>query len=212
MKCHHCQGLCIKHGLLKEVQRYKCKQCKRTQLESYVNKAWIPDKKKLFKRCLERNAGAVDLNSAQKQLKDLGDDLNATFTFEENKDGTNVSEIRMDANGVVVIPFFSNANAIHEATHAYQHLNGNITLIRGGGVDDYDVTDEVAAYQRQFYFSPPTVLTIQLSNSKIESFKDINIHNIRNIKTYKKDGTVDYRYINLPTSPINRPGSPADKK
>jgi insertion element IS1 protein InsB len=42
MKCMLCEGNCVKNGKTKELtQRYKCKQCGKTFMEKYINKAYV---------------------------------------------------------------------------------------------------------------------------------------------------------------------------
>lgn len=42
LQCMLCKGNCIKHGKTKEAtQRYKCKQCGKTFMEKYMNKAYV---------------------------------------------------------------------------------------------------------------------------------------------------------------------------
>jgi insertion element IS1 protein InsB len=42
VECMLCKGACVKHGKTKElIQRYKCKQCGKTFMEKYINKAYI---------------------------------------------------------------------------------------------------------------------------------------------------------------------------
>ena len=44
MKCIYCQGDCIKKGKVKNVQRYQCKACGKTQQKKYKKKP-IPQEK-----------------------------------------------------------------------------------------------------------------------------------------------------------------------
>jgi insertion element IS1 protein InsB len=42
LQCMLCKGNCIKHGKTEEAtQRYKCKQCGKTFMEKYMNKAYV---------------------------------------------------------------------------------------------------------------------------------------------------------------------------
>jgi insertion element IS1 protein InsB len=42
MECKLCAGKCVKNGKTKELtQRYKCKQCGKTFMEKYMNKAYV---------------------------------------------------------------------------------------------------------------------------------------------------------------------------
>ncbi len=42
LQCMLCKGNCVKHGKTKEAtQRYKCKQCGKTFMEKYMNKAYV---------------------------------------------------------------------------------------------------------------------------------------------------------------------------
>jgi insertion element IS1 protein InsB len=42
MECKLCAGKCVKNGKTKKlIQRYKCKQCGKTFMEKYVNKAYV---------------------------------------------------------------------------------------------------------------------------------------------------------------------------
>jgi len=44
MKCRHCKNDCVKSGIQNEVQRYRCKSCKKSQQAVYV-KPRIPQEK-----------------------------------------------------------------------------------------------------------------------------------------------------------------------
>jgi insertion element IS1 protein InsB len=42
LQCVICSGNCIKHGKINGItQRYKCKQCGKTFMEKYINKAYV---------------------------------------------------------------------------------------------------------------------------------------------------------------------------
>jgi insertion element IS1 protein InsB len=48
IECGLCKGSCIKHGKTKALaQRYKCKQCGKTFMEKYINKAYMVSDKSI---------------------------------------------------------------------------------------------------------------------------------------------------------------------
>lgn len=62
MNCQYCKATCVKFGKRDNIQRYRCKSCKRTQQEAYKNKAWQPFTKELFKRSLARSGGVRSMS------------------------------------------------------------------------------------------------------------------------------------------------------
>ncbi|MFX3626070.1 MAG: IS1 family transposase [bacterium] len=57
MKCQYCRSRSIKYGKQNDIQRYKCKNCNKTQLAEYKNKAWLPQSKELFIKSLGCGVG-----------------------------------------------------------------------------------------------------------------------------------------------------------
>jgi len=159
----------------------------------------------------EARAGASELGKAQTELTEIGAST-TEFTFQE-KVGSNISYTSMDAGGTVVIEFGSDANAIHELTHAYQHISGQVQLVAGTGGGYYvDATDEQQAYRRQFFFSPFSVSALNSGAAiQIKTSKDITTDFILKLWTTDAAGAKVYPYSGLGITPLNKPGSPADK-
>lgn len=57
MNCQYCNSPCVKFGIRNTKQRFRCKNCNRTQLAEYKNKAWLPQSKKLFIKSLGCSIG-----------------------------------------------------------------------------------------------------------------------------------------------------------
>ncbi len=121
----------------------------------------------------EARTGAKELGQAQTELTEIGAST-TEFTFFD-RTGSNISYTSMDKSGTVVIEFSSDANAIHELTHAYQHISGQVELVAGTGGGYYvDATDEQQAYKRQYFFSPFSVTALNSSSTiRIKTSKDI---------------------------------------
>mgnify|MGYP007026485060 CR=1 FL=1 len=164
----------------------------------------------LMAKANEARAGVTELGKAQTELTEIGAS-ETEFTFQQ-KEG-NISYTSMDAGGTVVIEFTTDANAIHELTHAYQHLSGQIELVAGTGGGYYvDATDEQQAYRRQYFFSPFSVTGLNSDSPlRIKTSADIQADWILKLWTYDKGGNKVYPYRGLSTIPSNKPGSPADK-
>lgn len=55
--CTNCKGICIKHGKYKEVQRYICKDCKKTFQESYKYQGCKADTNRWIVNLLKEGTG-----------------------------------------------------------------------------------------------------------------------------------------------------------
>jgi RHS repeat-associated protein len=164
---------------------------------------------KLMAKADDARAGVTELSQAQKELTKLGDvKIKREFTFKRRSEG-NISHTTMDKNGTVVIEYSSDANAIHELTHAYQHLTGQVELVPGTDFARYyDITDEQQAYRRQFFFSPYSVKGLDSKSSiRIKTSVDIKADWISKIYYSDENGIEVYPYKKLWNIPVNKPGS-----
>jgi hypothetical protein len=169
----------------KKAERFKGKdQEKYDQYSSLANKA---------------KEGVMEMRNAQTELDVMGSEKTSqVFAFEEIT-GSGFAKTYMDKDGVINMRYFSgdNANAIHEASHAYGHLSGDIRF-EVGGASFVDIHDEVRAYNRQFLFSPSSVLSIKLiDGTTIGSFKRINAENVRMIIEESSSGVTRQPYLNF---------------
>ena len=145
-------------------------------------------------RAEEAKSNGTELAIAQTEIKEISNS-ETEFTFKENK-FNNISYTSMSKDGTIVIEFSSDENAIHELTHAYQQLNGDIKLIAGtGGGYNIDLIDEQKAYRRQYAFSPFSVSSLNSAPSlTIKTSKDISTDFVKNIWTTDKTGARVYPY------------------
>jgi hypothetical protein len=166
----------------------------------------------LRSKAKEARIGVNELGKAQAELIEIGG-CETEFTFKENV-GSRISYTFMDADGTVVIEYGSDENAIHELTHAYQHLNGQIELVAGtGGAYFADATDEQQAYRRQYFFNPFSVKVLKSdANIRIRTSSDITIDFVLKLWTTDLNGNKVYPYSGRGIYPVNKPGSPADAK
>jgi len=193
-----------KNRLNKQADKFQARADKKRE-KGKVDKA-----NRLMAKADEARAGVTELSQAQTELTEIGAS-ETEFTF-QRKTG-NISYTSMDASGTVVIEFTTDANAIHELTHAYQQLTGQIQLVAGTGGGYYvDATDEQQAYRRQYFFSPFSVTGLSSDSPiRIKTSADIKADWILKLWTTDKGGNKVYPYNGLSTTPSNKPGSPADK-
>lgn len=106
------------------------------------------------------NATITELDNADRELTEMGSkDVAQKFTFKEVSGSEGDTYLK---DGVITMEIVSDANAIHEGTHAYQIFKGEIrggekgkNEYPGGGETLYKM--EVAAYRRQFAFDAESV-------------------------------------------------------
>jgi len=148
--------------------------------------------------------GVMEMQKAQAELDEMGSDKTAQVFSFEKLSGSGFAKTYMDKDGIINIQYFDgdNANAIHEAKHAYGQLSGEIKYEYGGAMF-MDIYDEVDAYNRQFFFSPESVLSIKLTDgTTIGSFKRINAENVRKIVEETSTGVTRTPYIGLPNQKL----------
>ena len=112
----------------------------------------------MLEQASEARTGAENLQAAQTELIIMGSDkTDQEFTFKQNT-GATFHRTYMDKNKVIVMEYGSEASAIHELKHGFQHLTWQIKLTPGTGKGEYaDATDEQEAFKRQYFFSPNSV-------------------------------------------------------
>jgi RHS repeat-associated protein len=106
----------------------------------------------------------VNLNASSAELKEMGDTKAMTFTF-KNISGTSGST-GPAVNGLITMNVVSDANKIHEATHAYDFWKGT----QGSSV----WATEVKPYQREFSFDSSAVTGLTSLAGSANSVGDIN--------------------------------------
>ena len=113
----------------------------------------------------------------------------------------------MDENHTIVIEYNSEANAIHELTHAYQHLSGQSRFIAGTlGALYVDAVDEQQAYIRQFFYFPASVKELESDvEFKIKTCKDITVDFVINLYATDINGIVKQPYKELQRDAVNCP-------
>ena len=159
--------------------------------------------KSILAKADEARKGATEMSKAQTELAELATS-ETEFTFK--RVGGNISYTYMDTGGTVIIEYSSDANAIHELTHAYQHLNGEIELIaRSGGGFYVDATDEVKAYKRQYFFDAYSVIAINSDADGIATSQDIDPDWVTGIWFEDEFGNKEYPYKGLSHSSSNKP-------
>ncbi len=161
------------------------------------NPALAAEKKAKAKEARE---GASDLNSARGELKEMGEDA-TVFTFIDN--GTEpAGRTSMNEAGEIEMRYGSPSQALHEAKHGFQHLNGDVKCIRGtGGALNVDIFDEVNSYRRQYFYNPNSVQEVMPT---VKTSKDITPENVRNIN-YNNNGRPEYPYRDEKISDTPRP-------
>ena len=178
----------------------------------YAYKGKLEKANKQLSKADELRQGAVELNNSKIEIIEMGNRNDFTFTFKENI-GVNYSSTSRDEDGTIVIEFSDHANAIHELTHAYQHLTGQIYLIAGmNGILYGDLSDEQQAYRRQYFFYPLSVSSLNSSyKMKIKSSQDIIYLWIAKIWV-PHNGKATFLYSKHGAETLNVPESEADLK
>jgi RHS repeat-associated protein len=122
------------------------------------------------------------LKAAADGIGQLIDDKNNNYRYENNiGSNSNVSMLRTDADGTVVIPYLSDANRIHETVHAIQHNNG---LVKPGTLGTnmwkgVTIEVEIAAYSVQYAYQSSSLTG--LSNAPLNGLRDINENWVRGV-------------------------------
>lgn len=186
-----------KKHLNRQIKRFEAKAKKKLANKNKRKAAIFREKAK------EARLGYAEMEQAQKELKQLGLSREK-FTFIKNPD--DISYTYMNSDGTIVIEFNSYVNAVHELTHAFQHLSGQIEYVIGtGGAIYVDIVDELKAYKRQYFFAP-------YSFNKLKSKSYIKIKVSANIRSFwvssiyfMKEGKRSYPYENLKMTPSNKP-------
>jgi len=133
----------------------------------------------------EADAGVKEMQQAQNEIDELGSS-SEVFTFNRLSPISKIGFVNKDNEGTIVINYLNFSNKVHETKHAFQHIAGKLEFV-DGGVKYADLTDEVEAYKRQFYyssFSMPSSSTI----GKITSANDITTQWVKGIYILKING------------------------
>lgn len=143
------------------------------------------------------------MEQAEAELTEL-ETSREKFTFSFNEE--NISYSYMDLKGTIIIEFNSYVNAIHELTHVFQHITGEIEYLKGtGGARYIDILDELKAYRRQYFFAPYSFNKLR-SDSYIKISKSANIRHFWAQAIYfMKNGKKYYPYKELKSFPVNKP-------
>ena len=188
----------------KKASKYESKADKQAA-KGNLNKA-----NSLLAKADEQRQGITELTNTQNEIKGLGENTDHVFTFKENTT-ISFSETYKEADGTIVIEYSSFANAIHELTHAYQEITGQVYLAQGMHGGFYiDLTDEQQSYRRQYFFSPSSIKAIHSdSKTKIRSSMDISQNWISKIWVFHNE-LATFLYVGFGPAQLNVPGSTAD--
>jgi hypothetical protein len=153
----------------------------------------------------EARKGAMAMEKAQSEIAEMGSSQ-TEFTFKFNL-GANSHSTYKDKDGTIVIEYGSNATAIHELTHAHQHIDGQVEFVAGtkGGLY-IDLTDEQNAYVRQYFFDPSSFSGIKTASEiVIYTSNDISLSWVSQIWVPTTDNQSRvYLYTGFGSIPIER--------
>jgi hypothetical protein len=140
---------------------------------------------------------ANEMQKAQNELAEIGAHPTLEFTFSNCAPGSGACYTLMDNDGVINLENSSDATAIHELAHGYQHITGEIQLVAGTGGGYYgDLYDERAAYRRQYIFSPSSFSNIESKPGLyIKDYRSISIEWVRYAKSVTLTKDVQGRVI-----------------
>lgn len=97
----------------------------------------------------------------------------------------------MDDKGVINMIVISDSNAVHEATHAFQHLTGDLQYLTSEqqnilqypfNTKYHDGYDELDAYAHQFAFDPSSIPNEFLTSGKVM----LTVENLWSIERFNK--------------------------
>lgn len=186
-----------KKNLAKKIDKYAAKAKKKLTNRNEKKSAVFLAKAK------EARLGYAEMQQAEMELTKLENSPEKiTFLFNEE----NISYTYMDSNRTIIIEFNSYVNAIHELTHVYQHLTGEIEYLAGtGGAGYIDLLDELKAYRRQYFFAPYSFNKLR-SDAYIKIRKSANIRRFWIAAIYfMKQGKKYYPYKGLKSFPVSKP-------
>ena len=104
--------------------------------------------------------------------------------------------------GEVVIKYLTQANFVHEMTHAGQVETGDIAFGDKGLPVFQDLYDEVAAYRHQYAFDPASVSLLP-SDIRISSINGITANWVWGIKDYDGNPVYQNKQYKIGKLPIN---------
>jgi hypothetical protein len=148
------------------------------------------------------------MEKASQELETMISVTDQNFAFQKSSGWNNALNTSVQADGTILMQYSNSANRVHELTHGHQIYKGT-----SGYKSNYDITDEISAYQRQFIFDPigydkqmPAVSIGLIGGSggvqlNVSSYTDITAEYIRNIP-FNEANLQSFYYKDLPNGPL----------